>query len=144
MFTSRGEPDDGPDFRIADDARYVARLAPDGTTRWRTAITAHHDVELAPDRAGLAATINALNALEDVEIAHPAPVCEPAVVYEPRAVEVPLASDLRTPDYTDLQDYLYDPPIGLNAPAAWAVASSVYALRIWVIIQMPMRNQAGR
>jgi hypothetical protein len=80
------------------------------------------DVELAPDRAGLAATINALNALEDVEIAHPAPVCEPAVVYEPRAVEVPLASDLRTPDYTDLQDYLYDPPIGLNAPAAWAVA----------------------
>lgn len=79
------------------------------------------DVELPADRASLAAAINALNALPEVEIAHPAPVCAPAVIHSgaPRAPAA--ASDLRTPDFTGMQDYLYDTPVGLDAPSAWAM-----------------------
>ncbi|MBD3221022.1 S8 family serine peptidase [bacterium] len=78
------------------------------------------DVELDGDRVRLAATINALNARPEVEIAHPAPVCDVAAIHEPQAVPVPADPDQRTPDFTDMQDYLYDPPVGLDAPAAWA------------------------
>jgi len=79
-----------------------------------------YNVKLPAGRAGLAATLNALNAAAAVEIAHPAAICEPAVIRQekPRA---PLADpDLRTPDFTGLQTYLYAPPVGLDAPAAWA------------------------
>jgi len=85
-----------------------------------------YDVELARDRATLADTLNALNALSAIEIAHPAPICEPAVVISAAPVSQ-LANTWPavpggTPDFTDLQDYLYDTPIGLDAPSAWAVA----------------------
>lgn len=79
------------------------------------------DVRLPADRASLAATINALNARDEVEIAHPAPVCDLAVIRTgaPRAP----ASDpgQRTPDFTSQQGYLHDPPVGLDAPAAWGL-----------------------
>ncbi|MEZ4386092.1 MAG: FlgD immunoglobulin-like domain containing protein [Candidatus Krumholzibacteriia bacterium] len=80
------------------------------------------DVQLAPDRAGLAATLNALNALPVVEIAHPAPVCENAVIRTDRPAAPHGDPDLRTPSYTHLQDYLYETPVGLDAPSAWAMA----------------------
>jgi serine protease len=81
------------------------------------------DVRLPDDRASLAATLNALNALPDVEIAHPAAMCEPAVVVAgpaPKAV----AADLRlpTPNFAGQQGYLYATPVGLDATSAWAVA----------------------
>ena len=84
------------------------------------------DVKLAGDRVELANALNALNALPEIEIAHPAPICEPAVVIS--AIPVSqlafawLALTGGTPDFTDLQDYLYDTPVGLDAPSAWAWA----------------------
>ena len=82
-----------------------------------------YDVKLPAGRALLAATINELNALSAVEIAHPAPHCEPAVVLSGNAPRAPLADTrVPTPDYTGLQDYLYDTPIGLDAPSVWAQA----------------------
>ena len=80
-----------------------------------------YDVRLPADRASLAATINQLNASPAVEIAHPAPRCEPAVVLSGDAPRAQLADTrVPTPDYTGLQDYLYDTPVGLDAPSAWA------------------------
>ncbi|HOX26990.1 MAG TPA: FlgD immunoglobulin-like domain containing protein [Candidatus Krumholzibacteria bacterium] len=78
------------------------------------------DVQLPADRAGLASALDALNARPEVEIAHPAPVCEPAVIAAgvARAAADPA---LPTPDFAGLQGYLYDPPVGLDAPAAWAL-----------------------
>ncbi len=78
------------------------------------------DVEIPAGRADLAALLNALNALPIVEIAHPAPICENASVRgsaNSRAIQIPLSD---TPDLTDQQDYLYETPIGLDAPSAWA------------------------
>ena len=73
------------------------------------------NVKLKPHREILATTINALNALEVVEISHPLPHCEPAGFLTP--IAAPFAGV--TPDFSDDQDYLYDPPVGLDAPAAW-------------------------
>jgi len=75
-----------------------------------------YDVRLPAGKASLATAINDLNAQDTVEIAHPAPVCELAVIRS----EANEARMLPTPDFTHLQDYLYDTPTGLNAPAAWA------------------------
>ena len=61
--------------------------------------------------------------LKAVEIAHPAAVCEPAVILgdvTPAAV-----TRDRTPDFTAQQTYLYAPPLGLDAPAAWAVNGGI-------------------
>ncbi len=79
-----------------------------------------YDVRINGGRATLAGTLNALNALTEVEIAHPAPRCEPAVIMDANLEPAPV-TPLPTPDYTGQQTYLYDTPVGLNAPAAWAV-----------------------
>lgn len=81
-----------------------------------------YTVQLPADRAGLATAINALNAQPVVEIAHPVPVCETAGIHTPGAAVASDDPDQRTPDFSDLQDYLYDTPVGLDAPAAWALA----------------------
>lgn len=74
-----------------------------------------YDLRVAGGRASLARTLNELNALEVIEIAHPAPICEPAAL---RGDILPLPS----PDFTSQQDYLYSTPVGLDAPSAWATA----------------------
>ncbi len=61
---------------------------------------------------------NELNASRAVEIAHPEPIAENAVVETPRAI-APASPRAATPDFTANQGYLYDPPVGLDAPAAW-------------------------
>jgi serine protease len=66
-------------------------------------------------RTAVARLVNALNLCAEVEIAHPVPMPEPAVV-----ISSP-DSPGGTPDFTGQQDYLYDTPVGLDAPAAWAV-----------------------
>jgi len=71
------------------------------------------DVRVAGGRPAVARLVNALNACAAIEIAHPAPIAEPA--FEPPSDPRP------TPDFTAQQGYLYSPPVGLDAPAAWAV-----------------------
>lgn len=68
----------------------------------------------------LARLINDLNACPAVEIAHPEPIAENASVDPPGAPRVQGALGAITPDFTAQQGYLYNPPVGLNAPAAWA------------------------
>jgi len=67
----------------------------------------------------VARLVNALNASPSVEIAHPVPIVEPAVIRTAGDPAPP--GRLPTPDFTDMQDYLYDPPVGLDGPAAWAM-----------------------
>ncbi len=73
------------------------------------------DLKLAGGRATLAERLEALNSLPEVEIAHPAPICEPAAIIGAAGERA-----LPSPDFTGQQDYLYDTPIGLDAPTAWA------------------------
>lgn len=81
-----------------------------------------YDVRVEGGRPALASALNAFNADPIVEIAHPAPLCEPAVLNDPHPAatlraEAPLVP---TPDFSGMQGYLYDPPTGMDAPAAWA------------------------
>jgi hypothetical protein len=69
-----------------------------------------YEVRVGGGRGAVARLLNALNGCAAVEIAHPEPIAEPAVV------------TYRTPDFTGQQAYLYAPPVGLDAPAAWAMA----------------------
>lgn len=74
--------------------------------------------------AAVADLVNDLNASPAVEIAHPEPIVELATVETPGAALdgaalAAAALDPTTPDFTGQQGYLYDPPVGLNAPAAW-------------------------
>lgn len=85
-----------------------------------------YDVRVEGGRAAVARLVNELNALPEVEIAHPVPIAEPAVVRSP-SVSAPAAPAsagealLPTPDFSAQQTYLFNPPTGLNAPAAWAI-----------------------
>ncbi len=72
-----------------------------------------YDMRVAGGRASLARTLNELNAMDIIEIAHPAPICEPAAI---RGDILPMP----TPDFTGQQNYLYATPVGLDAPSAWA------------------------
>jgi serine protease len=72
-----------------------------------------YDMRVAGGPAVLASVINDLNALAEIEIAHPAPICEPAAI-------IGGALPLPAPDFSGQQDYLYATPVGLDAPAAWA------------------------
>ncbi len=67
------------------------------------------DIRVSGGHTAVARLLNRLNACPEVEIAHPAPIAEPAIIRGDR-----------TPDFTDQQDYLYAPPTGLDAPAAWS------------------------
>lgn len=82
------------------------------------------DVEVPGGRAHLAAVLNALNALPEVEIAHPAPICETAALHGAAFDQVPVglapAARGTTPDFSAQQGYLYATPTGLDAPSAWA------------------------
>jgi hypothetical protein len=79
-------------------------------------------VRVPGGKTALADALNALNADPAVEIAHPAPRVEPAAVGIGNTVENAATAPGGTPDFADQQDYLYDTPLGLDAPAAWAVA----------------------
>jgi hypothetical protein len=68
----------------------------------------------------VARTVNELNALPAVEIAHPVAIPETAVL-ESSGGAIAARDPADTPDFTDMQDYLYDTPVGLDGPAAWAV-----------------------
>ena len=68
------------------------------------------NVRFPASREIIADKLNAFNNLDAVEIAHPIPEVGPAVFFPGS-----------TPDFTAAQDYLYDTPFGLDAPAAWAL-----------------------
>ena len=71
-------------------------------------------------REAVAALIDALNALDAVEISHPMPAVEPASIRSPGGAAAVAERDIPTPDFSGQQGYLYNTPIGLDAPAAWA------------------------
>ena len=81
------------------------------------------DVRVSGGRVQVARLVNALNACPLVEIAHPVAIAESAVLSNPDGLtDRPVTpAPGGTPDFTDLQGYLYDPPMGLDAPAAWAI-----------------------
>jgi len=67
----------------------------------------------------VAQLINDLNASPSVEIAHPEAIVENASIDDPGATLPDPFFTAATPDFTGMQGYLYNPPVGLNAPAAW-------------------------
>ena len=77
-----------------------------------------YDVRLPEGRQRLADVLNELNSLPEVEIAHPAPICETAGIVDAPA-DLPLLRGT-TPDYSSQQGYLGVAPIGLDAAAAWS------------------------
>mgnify|MGYP001304140779 CR=1 FL=1 len=90
------------------------------------------DLRVSGGRQQVADLVNALNDDGSVEIAHPVPFAEPAEIRTPHsgvaawAPAAPPASSggdpqRVTPDFSGQQSYLYAPPVGLNAPAAWAL-----------------------
>ena len=80
------------------------------------------NIRLAGGRAQVAQLVNALNRCPEVEIAHPVPIPRPAVIIAHREDKNRDRNSLGgTPDFTGLQGYLYDTPLGLDAPAAWAL-----------------------
>ncbi len=76
------------------------------------------DVQVAGGTQAMVSLVNALNALELVEIAHPSPRVRSALRRSQATVTTSFAGN--TPDFTGSQDYLYAPPVGLDGPAAWA------------------------
>ena len=78
------------------------------------------NIRVEGGRAAVARLINELNNSPAVEIAHPVAIAQEAVILSGAARAEPKRS-IRTPDFTDQQDYLFDTPVGLNAPAAWAL-----------------------
>lgn len=79
-------------------------------------------LRIAGGPAAVAALVNDLNAAVAVEIAHPEAIPELAVVSVPGVEPARAAAEPLTPDFSLQQGYLYNPPVGLNAPAAWAYA----------------------
>ncbi|MBD3160598.1 MAG: S8 family serine peptidase [Candidatus Eisenbacteria bacterium] len=81
-----------------------------------------YDVRVEGGREAVARLVNELNADPAVEIAHPVAIPETAVIREPVVDgRDPVGDDLLTPDFTGMQDYLYDTPVGLDGPSAWAI-----------------------
>ena len=72
------------------------------------------DVRFPADRREVAEKLNACNKLDPIEIAIPVPAVSQAT-FSPGTIPS------TTPDFTKQQGYLYDTPLGLNAPAAWAL-----------------------
>ena len=78
------------------------------------------DVRVEGGPARVAQLVNGLNACAAVEIAHPAMGVQSAVL---RTESMPHAAHRGgTPDFSGMQQYLYDAPAGLEGPAAWLVA----------------------
>ncbi len=79
------------------------------------------NIQVSGGRAEVARMVNAMNASAAVEIAHPVPIVELARIHsDTDHALAPVTKGDRTDDFTADQEYLYDAPIGLNAPAAWA------------------------
>ena len=83
------------------------------------------DVRVGGGRDAVARLVNELNACPHVEIAHPVAIPEPAGFFETsddayRNASASGGERLPTPDFSNQQGYLYDTPLGLDAPAAWA------------------------
>jgi serine protease len=70
------------------------------------------DIRVAGGSPAVARLVNELNALPEVEIAHPVAIPEVASITGEQL--------LPSPDFTSRQGYLNSPPSGMNAPAAWA------------------------
>lgn len=91
------------------------------------------DLQIAGGRTAVARLANALNALSCVEIAGPMPIPQmlgAAQTNGGSGGSVSPSTSARpapatTPDFTQLQGYLYDPPSGFDAPAAWAYAGGL-------------------
>jgi hypothetical protein len=81
-----------------------------------------YTIRLRGGAESVARLLNDLNASAAVEIAHPEPIVENAVVMAPERKDAPTSAAAVPPDFTAQQGYLYTPPVGLNAPAAWAHA----------------------
>jgi len=92
------------------------------------------NVRVSGGEAQVARLVNQLNRCDAVEIAHPVPMVEPAVIVPTTAGAT--ASPPRTPDFTDQQDYLYEPPVGLDAPAAWAMAGGRGELMKFIDVEL--------
>ena len=95
-----------------------------GESRARTVgpdLSLWFSVRVEGGREAVARLVNDLNADPAVEIAHPVAIPETAVIREPVVAAPPAGRDALTPDFTGMQGYLYDPPAGLDAPAAWAI-----------------------
>lgn len=72
------------------------------------------------DPAGLAQSVlDEMNALSLVEIAFAEPIAELAVVLGNDTGVLARGPDLVTPDFSDMQGYLFEPPAGINAEVAW-------------------------
>lgn len=73
----------------------------------------------APDRSSAAGRLRNLldeiNALSIVEVAYAAPIPEPTSIRRSGGGRLPLP----TPDFTDMQGYLYEAPEGVEAETAW-------------------------
>lgn len=76
----------------------------------------------AAERERLAALLPRLNALASVQVAYADPLPEVATLGL-RPIAIPLAPTgamrTTTPDFSDLQGYLYDAPVGVEADEAW-------------------------
>ncbi|MCK4305533.1 MAG: S8 family serine peptidase, partial [Candidatus Eisenbacteria sp.] len=100
-------------WKAAGEARYGA-TGPD--------LSLWFNLRTEGGRSEIAQLLNELNASPAVEIAHPIPIVELAHLCPAREQMAPTVTAERdTPDFTHLQDYLYDTPVGLDAPAAWAL-----------------------
>jgi hypothetical protein len=96
------------------------------------------NLRVAGGPPAVAGLINELNSAAAVEIAHPIPIVEPATLHLKDKQLDPSARgrDDRTPDFSHLQDYLYDPPVGLDGPAAWAIAGGRGELMKFIDVEL--------
>jgi len=79
------------------------------------------NIQVTGGPAEVARMVNAMNASAAVEIAHPVPIVELARIHPGSDHGVaPVTQGDRTDDFTADQVYLYDAPVGLDAPAAWS------------------------
>jgi serine protease len=99
----------------AEGERRSGKIGPD--------LSLWYNIQVTGGKSEVARLINDLNLIPAVEIAHPVPIVESAVIYECHSMDKAdnYGRLLRTPDWTAQQTYLYDPPVGLDAPAAWAL-----------------------
>ena len=75
-------------------------------------------IRVSGGASAVATLLNSLNACAAVEIAEPEPIVE--LASQPSEAEASRVM-AETPDFALQQSYLSVPPIGLNAPAAWAM-----------------------
>ncbi len=82
-----------------------------------------YNLQISGGPSEVARLVNELNQLSSVEIAHPIPIVEPAVIYN-NGQDISFNRDERpylTPDFSSQQGYLYDTPVGLDAPSVWTI-----------------------